>query len=352
VITLLTGNPRSGKTALLVEWLRTIYKDRPVYMQGLDGLTLPHEAVDASRWHLDVPDGAIIVIDEVQQVWRPRGPGHAPSAAIMALETHGHRGIDFFLTTQKPSLVDKNVRALVGRHLHIRDTGWLGRWVYEWPECSETLAWKTCSLKRRFKVPTAAWGHYKSASVHTKVQTARSIMPLLTAGLVLAALLLAFLVYRAVSSKVSKPAPVPVERTVMPHESGTAGQVARKGGGEVQTVSYQWPVYEASQAQKTADPYHGRGLQIEGQWSIGQRHFAAFGIIIDGERVATATLANLVAMGYSWTDLGPCAGVLRFGALERLVTCPKPRAVDRGRFEERTPAAVGAAASGGLFSRT
>jgi len=351
VITLLTGNPRSGKTAQLVEWLRTIYKDRPIYMQGLEGLTLPHEKVDATRWHLDVPDGSIIVIDEVQQVWRPRGPGHLPHASIMELETHGHRGIDFFLTTQKPSLVDKNVRELVGRHLHIRDTGWLGRWVYEWPECSENLAWKTCALKRRFKVPKSSFAHYKSASMHSTVEKARSLMPVVTGGLVLLALVLVFLVYRAVSSKVKKAEPAHAAQVVTEAAPAVEGRGHRQAS--VEPVVYQWPVYEASAAQKIADPYHGRGLQIEGQWSIGGEVFAVFGVVIDGQRVATATLKSVTAMGYAWTDLGPCAGVLRFGAVQRLVTCAMPRAAERGRFDERAaapaPAASGAAS---IFGRT
>lgn len=207
MITLLTGNPGAGKTAQLVEWLRTIYTDRPLYVQGLEGLSLAHEPVDAARWHLDVPDGSIVVVDEVQNVWRPRGPGHAPHDSVKALETHRHRGVDFFLTTQKPTLVDSNVRALVGRHVHIRDTGWLGRYIYEWPECSENLAWKTCHLKRKFKLPKKAFDLYKSSNLHTTVQKSRSMMPLITGALVLVAMLLVFLVYRTVASKVeAKPA--------------------------------------------------------------------------------------------------------------------------------------------------
>ena len=127
MITLLTGAPGAGKTALLVEWLRTLYTDRPIYVHGLNGLTLDHFEVDGNQWHTELPDGAIVVIAEVQQVWRPRGPGHAPPASVQALETHRHRGIDIFLTTQKPNLLASNVRGLVGRHVHIRDTGWLGR---------------------------------------------------------------------------------------------------------------------------------------------------------------------------------------------------------------------------------
>jgi zona occludens toxin len=209
VITLLTGAPGAGKTAQLVEWLRTLYKDRPIYSHGLNGLKLAHQPIDASRWHVDLPDGAILVVDEAQDVWRPRGPGHAAPESIKAMETHRHRGVDIFLTTQKPGLIDKNIRELVGRHVHIRDTGWLGRWAYEWPECSENIAWKTCALKRRYNPPKAAFAFYRSASEHTTVQKGRSLMPFITVGLLLLTVALIFGVYRAISSKTEpKAAPV------------------------------------------------------------------------------------------------------------------------------------------------
>lgn len=228
MITLITGAPGAGKTALLVEWLRTLYADRPVYVHGLNGLQLPHQSIDASQWHTELPDGAILVVDEVQQVWRPRGPGHAPSPAVQALETHRHRGVDVFLTTQKPNLVDANVRGLVGRHVHLRDTGWLGRYMYEWPECSENLAWKTCHVKRRYKLPRKAFALYTSASEHTTVQKSRSWMPVITAALVAVALVLVFMVYRVIASKREPQAPASVSAptsTVAPLVSH--GAVAR-----------------------------------------------------------------------------------------------------------------------------
>jgi zona occludens toxin len=217
VITLITGAPGAGKTAALVDLLRQLGRERPLYVQGLNGLTLPHTEVDATRWHEVLPDGAVLVIDEVQQVWRPRGPSVKPTPDITALETHRHRGIDIFLTTQHPKLLDVNVRALVGRHVHIRNTGWLGRWWYEWPECSDTLAWKSCPVKKRYKLPVKAFGLYKSASEHTSVPRFGSPMLWIAAALLLLFLGLAFMVYRTVSSKLSgdvepgKPSPAVLE---------------------------------------------------------------------------------------------------------------------------------------------
>lgn len=167
MITLFTGSPGAGKTASLVDFLSKLPGDRPLFVDGLNGLTLPHTVVDADKWHHELPDGAILVIDEVQRVWRPRGSAAKVPDSVAALETHRHRGIDVFVTTQAPRLLDSNVRALVGRHVHIRDTGILGRYWYEWPEVSDSMNWKTCINKKRISLPKKAFSLYKSASLHT-----------------------------------------------------------------------------------------------------------------------------------------------------------------------------------------
>ena len=171
MITLFTGAPGSGKTAALVDLLSQLVGSRPLYVCGLDGLKLDHYTLeDPTKWMETVPDGSIIVIDEVQQVWRPRGPGTKVPDHIAALETHRHRGIDFFLTTQGPNLLDANVRALVGRHVHLRDLGYLGRHWYEWPECADNCrtGFRSAVEKRRYRLPKRVFDVYKSASIHTK----------------------------------------------------------------------------------------------------------------------------------------------------------------------------------------
>src|SRR5256885_16044190 len=72
-------------------------------------------------WHETVPDGSVIIIDEVQRIWRPSGPGQKIPDMIALLETHRHRGLDFYIITQGPNLIHANVRALIGRHVHLRD---------------------------------------------------------------------------------------------------------------------------------------------------------------------------------------------------------------------------------------
>lgn len=226
MITLLTGVPGSGKTAAAVDLLCREFKDRVLYVDGLNGLTLEHVELDVLQWHLDVPDGAVIIVDEVQRKWRPRGPGGKVPDSVAALETHRHRGIDFIIITQNPRLVDSNVRDLVGRHIHIRDTGWMGRWWYEWPECSASVAWKACQNKRRYKLPSHVFKLYKSASIHTKpVRKAPLLLWLIAAALV--ALCVAAYVLKGSVSKTLEPTKLPA----LEHSKDVSGAGISVSGG-------------------------------------------------------------------------------------------------------------------------
>jgi zona occludens toxin len=208
MITLFTGAPGAGKTASLVDFLSKLQGDRPIFVDGLEGLTLPHTPVDASKWHTELPDGAILVIDEVQRVWRPRGPGAKVPDSVAQLETHRHRGIDVFVTTQSPRLLDSNVRGLVGRHVHIRDVGILGRYWYEWPECNDAMSWKTCTNKKRISLPKKAFALYKSASLHTVPVRGFPRALIVGVAALVAFAVLGYGVYNIIQRTQAKPAPV------------------------------------------------------------------------------------------------------------------------------------------------
>ena len=228
MLTIFTGGPGAGKTAALVDLLNKLPGDRPIYNDGLSALNLPGKtvhALDVMTWHETVPEGAVIVVDEVQRRWRPRGPSAPVPPSIAALETHRHRGVDIFVTTQAPRLVDANVRALCTRHVHIRDTGWAGRYWYEWPEISDQMAWRTCVNKRKYKLPRAAFSLYKSSELHTK--PIRKTPKLLYVVLLLVAIViaLAWAGYRIFTRDVSgAAAPKPAAGQVV--SSLSAGGVA------------------------------------------------------------------------------------------------------------------------------
>lgn len=187
-ITLVTGQPGSGKTAKTVDMLRDeVAQGRVVFVLGIPGLTLPHVPMPpVSEWtvsepipedptviqaHLAFPDGCLIVIDEAQKIFRPRSAASAVPPYVAALETHRHKGIDIWLLTQHYTFVDSNVRKLVKRHIHCRDH-WTGWKTYERGEAfdHESPSERKVASIRGYKPNKAVFGLYTSSSKHVKRQ--------------------------------------------------------------------------------------------------------------------------------------------------------------------------------------
>jgi len=186
VIELKTGVPGSGKTlsavhelaARIARWDKHPDEARPVFVHGVKGLKLPHAVLPVSAgargvgsvpdWDA-VPDGALILIDEAQDLFPPRSTQSQAPAHVAWLNTHRHRGIDMVVITQHPKLVDGALRALVGKHQHFRRLFGGGRSiVYEWDSCSDSLSGLKTAVTSHFGFPKAAFAHYHSAELHTK----------------------------------------------------------------------------------------------------------------------------------------------------------------------------------------
>ena len=186
MITLITGAPGSGKTALAVEYLMGV-KDRPIFTMGIVDLKVPHEAVppvvewtemraspedpNLKKACFTFPPRSLVVIDEAQTVFRPRAMGSKVPPEVAAFETHRHEGIDFILLTQQPGLVDANIRKLVSKHQHVHST-FLGRTLYEWVGLGdpESPASRQIAAKSSYKPAKKTFTMYRSAEVHTKLK--------------------------------------------------------------------------------------------------------------------------------------------------------------------------------------
>ena len=169
MITLITGTPGAGKTALAVAMLLEEKGARPIFSSGIQDLKIDHQPTPpVEDWTQEVPTPedptvkesvftfpphSIIVVDEAQKVYRPRAASAKVPPYVAAFETHRHTGVDFWLITQHPGLLDGNIRKLVGRHVHIRNT-FFGRYLYEWPECGEPdiKSSRQLSASRRYKL--------------------------------------------------------------------------------------------------------------------------------------------------------------------------------------------------------
>lgn len=201
MITLITGTPGAGKTLyciskLLRDLVGSVVKSTDENGQpketprrvltNIPGLLLDHEMIGPdiggglADWHEWAKPGDVICYDEVQRSWPPRPNGSKVPDYISALETHRHMGVDFIILTQNPMLLDRNVQALVGRHVHIRRFGALGAAIaYEWDHCSRQLLFSKALKKSPFRYDKSVFKLYKSAELHTKPKA--SIPPLVYA---------------------------------------------------------------------------------------------------------------------------------------------------------------------------
>ncbi len=228
ICNLTTGVPGSGKTAhAMVNMLKAVDDGRPIYVHGIPNLKINHTVVicdstvctvcpdkpiepppfdfvevpfndpiqksiyrnqlknyessirlfkshllryekllKADQWHIWAPDGAFIFYDEIQFVYPPRSSSSKSPDSVLNFTTHRHKGIDFFLITQSPLLFDKQVRLLVGKHIHLRPT-WAGRYQYEYPECNDNVKSTALAVKSKYKLDKKVFSLYKSASLHT-----------------------------------------------------------------------------------------------------------------------------------------------------------------------------------------
>lgn len=184
MITLITGTPGAGKTLYSLRFLKEILGTyRFVYAHGITGLTLEHEIIiceshscDFCRslknqetykkvkdWNTFADDGSVLFLDECQNIYRSKG-----TVSVADFEVHRHKGLDFFIVTQHPMLINSDLRKLVGRHIHLI-ADFTGRWQYEWSECSQNIS-KTTAIKSRYKLDKGLFALYQSSSLHTKVQ--------------------------------------------------------------------------------------------------------------------------------------------------------------------------------------
>lgn len=184
MLVLITGTPGAAKTLYAVSEIAsavpgsTVEKDRvPIprrLFSNIKDLRLEHTHIDGddlNKWHTWAKPGDVIVFDEVQEVWRPRGLGIKVPDCIAALETHRHMGVDIVLITQHPMLVDPNIRRLVNQHLHLRRLPFSSSWLYEWDHCANPGQVRTCVQSKVWFHKKSAYALYTSAQLHTKSTT-------------------------------------------------------------------------------------------------------------------------------------------------------------------------------------
>lgn len=198
-VILITGLPGHGKTLLTVSKISERFKDRDVYYHNIKELQLPWLPIpDPEKWY-ELPHGAVIVIDECQDIFPTRSGKEQVPEKCKRFEVHRHQGHDIVLITQKPRQLDIHVRQLVGEHIHIeRKLGAQKAITYTWPKVCEDVddtQQRSLSEKGFFNYPKEAFSLYKSAEVHT----VKRHIPWPILAIPVAIAVVVFLVWRAYS---------------------------------------------------------------------------------------------------------------------------------------------------------
>jgi hypothetical protein len=171
MITLITGLPGACKTLFALDYVERYAKkeNREVYYHGVPELTLDWKLLDSPEDWIKVPNGSIIFIDECQSTFRPRANGAQVPIYVSEFETHRHKGLDIFLITQHPMLLDGNVRRLAGRHFHaVRFFGFEKSTIHEFTQVRENVDKNVKnSMVTHFVFPKDVFNWYKSSSLHT-----------------------------------------------------------------------------------------------------------------------------------------------------------------------------------------
>ncbi|KVT91359.1 hypothetical protein WK59_04535 [Burkholderia ubonensis] len=243
MITLITGTPGSGKTLYTV-WslLREQKAGRRIVVDGISGLLVDHVHADAEwvrNWHKNCQPNDVIVVDEVQRIWPAVSVSVKATEEIEQLHVHRHLGVDFIVITQHPNRMNKTIRDLVGRHVHVRRLfGGSRAMLYEWDHAHNPQSGLRDAVKTVWRYPKKVFELYKSAETHTKskavIPWALWVLPIA----LLVSIALAYVGFRGMSSfgakKVASPsvASVPAAASgVLPVSGVSIGAGGGEGGG-------------------------------------------------------------------------------------------------------------------------
>lgn len=207
MIYLITGLPGSSKTLHTIQRIceDANLNNRPVYQRGIKELTLDWNTLeDPSLWY-ECPDNSVIIIDEAQEVFPPRGPGKAIPPSVERFSVHRHKGYDIFIITQHPYLIDSMIRHLVETHYHYQrvfGSSMVTELTFIKAQNPDDYHARKNAQKKVGKLPKKYFDVYKSAEVHThKIKIPMKLWLLL--GLIIGVGALFFFIYSSWDNRLS-----------------------------------------------------------------------------------------------------------------------------------------------------
>lgn len=199
-----TGLQGNGKTLNTIKEvdIKAAKENRTVFYHNIRGFNPQFEGLKATwvafddphKW-FELPENAMIVIDEAQQFFRIRNQASAVPAYASALETMRHQGHELHCITQNPSLIDHHFRKLCNSHIHYVRGGKgkvIKRWEFEKVNMTVESSKKDFSADgeaTRVLIDPKYFGAYQSvkegATHHMRFKPPRALFVLVAALLVI-----------------------------------------------------------------------------------------------------------------------------------------------------------------------
>ncbi len=200
-----TGKPGHGKTLNTIREVdqQAVKQGRVVYYHNINGLKpevlkaswFPFD--DPEKW-FELPNDAIIVVDEAQGWFGANDPRSRPGEHITRFETMRHQGHEVHLVTQDPRYLHVHLRRLCNGHVHywrVFKSQQLIRFESESviEKVEQQSSFKDAD-KRRLKIDPSYFGAYTSTNAqhHFKTKIPKKMVLALIALVVIAVI-----VYRA-----------------------------------------------------------------------------------------------------------------------------------------------------------
>lgn len=176
---IVTGSPGASKTLNVISQFKSV-KDRPVFYRGIK-LTEKGKSElgwvelsddEARDWPDHCPSGAIVIIDEAQEIWPVRPAGTAVPSGLTALEKHRHKGYDVVFLTQHPMLLHTHARKICNEHHHYSRPFATKRPIrYHsgsgFVNPADTKELKFSCTQKRIPLDKSCYSLYESAEIHT-----------------------------------------------------------------------------------------------------------------------------------------------------------------------------------------
>lgn len=244
MIYLYTGKQGAAKTLFTIADVvaRAEEEKREVFYLRIKGCKLPWTLIeDPAKWY-ECPEGAIIVLDEAQDLFPDRHPASAVPSHVSPIAEARSRGHDVYLITQDPLNLDPFVRRQVNTHFHFARMfrGAEVSTVYEFDTCKHNVDRSKSGAvdERKRKFPKEFYGVYESAVFHTHKVKVPPKLWISIAFIVLVAAYLWWFVARHMGSDAAPGQPASAPSVQVKPQSFVAAPVT--GGGAVQLTREQW----------------------------------------------------------------------------------------------------------------